>query len=94
MTSVVSADRDVQTESVNESKGKEHGLHEIMGSMIHNKPKSSLSMQIVPEGIAFIIFYVLLPLQLRYLQIMLTPEMIFTLLNISKKFHLHQDRKR
>ena len=53
MTSYVLADQDVRTEYANEPIDKEHELFEIMGSMVHNKPKSSWSAQIVPKGIAF-----------------------------------------
>ena len=51
MTSDVLADRDVRTESVNEPKGKERAIHEIMGSMFTYKSISSWSTRIVPEGI-------------------------------------------
>jgi hypothetical protein len=57
MTSYVLDDRDVRTQSINEPIGKEPGLHEILGSMVHNKPKYSWSAQIVPKGIAFILCY-------------------------------------
>ena len=55
MTSYVLADKDVRTEYANEPIDKECELLEIMGSMVHNKPKISWSAQIVPEGVAFIL---------------------------------------